>query len=132
MLGIVSLLQTLVDEGEVAEDGVHRHHAPAHGRHHHRVHPCRHKSDVKQCFEAPTMDFFRESTSYMNLLTDVGPDVEEDRLRVLVHGLHNRGHLLLLPDPGPQDPPGHILVHPGVLHTDRGFDPCIVVLYLFL
>ena len=39
MLGIVSLLQTLVDEGEVAEDGVHRHHPPAHGRHHHRVHP---------------------------------------------------------------------------------------------
>ena len=32
-------LEAAVDEGEVAEDGVHRHHPPAHGRHHHRVHP---------------------------------------------------------------------------------------------
>ena len=31
--------EAAVDEGEVADHRVHSHHAPAHGRHHHRVHP---------------------------------------------------------------------------------------------
>ena len=32
-------LEAAVDEGEVADYRVHSHHAPAHGRRHHRVHP---------------------------------------------------------------------------------------------
>ena len=67
----------------------------------------------------------------VKILTDVGPDVEEDRLRVLVHGLHHRGDYLLLPDPGPQDPPGHVLVHLGVLHADRGLDACTQLSLVF-
>ena len=69
---------------------------------------------------------------HVKLLTDVGPDVEEDRLGILVHGLHHRGHYLLLPDPGPQDPPGHELVHLGVLHTDRGLDTCTQFVFTFI
>lgn len=60
----------------------------------------------------------------MTILTNVGSNVHEDSLRIVVHCPHDLHHDLLLPDPRGEDAARHPLVHPGVLHADHCPQTC--------